>query len=761
MCVFVRGFAVIAAINYTARFLIIGLFAVLSGCGGGGGGVGGGESRVVSIGVSPSSLTFTAPDASASTPWWQSVTLTVSGGTAWLGDINIYGEGIASSYYRYGGNATAEVTVHPSSPSNLSNGIHTGSVTVQVCADKYCSSDIVGSPFTINVTYVVGGLSGLPASINLNALEGESPVAVSETITNASGSSAWTSSVNYNGAITNWLTQSSSSGATLPVTMSVGATPLPPGTYTATMQVTVSGKVLNLPITYTVAKALAPSPGLLGFNIGTTVNAADLSQNVTIGTNYPVGSPKNINWNAAVDVPWLSVTTAGNSSSQPTLTATLVQAQLDQMLNGTHSGYITLSSTDANVTNVTIPVSLFIDRPQISYVSPYIASANSSAEVIIRGKKFSQLNVQNVKFGNSLASAVNVVSDTEIRATYPSLAAGQYPVSVTTSSGSVVSRATLVVTTPTTLTDLTFMNSSAIKGVIHDTERSAVLAFPLSGSFIERHTFNGSSWTSTSVTLPYTFGPVVMSPDGKEIVLLTQDSINSYIVKVDAVTLSVLSVMGPVWNRQAAAVMDDGNVLTGINMYGAFLYSLDLSSQPNSFLPIDNTNVAMPLLSINASGDGSRAILKYDNSATPASSGVYSFDAGTGQFNSFATPIAGFINNIDRTGAHILSNNTNVYNASLALLGNLPYFNDVANSCSTSAAVISQDGTRAYTFCGLSPYGRVYTYDLTAATVNGYFPAIGSYVSVTPFVINSMQISGDGKTLFLVDTAKITMVSLP
>lgn len=742
----------VAAFRRTSRCILIGLVAALSACGGGGGG--GGDDGGVSIEVSPSALTFIAADTSSSAPPSQIVTLTVSGGSAWLGTTSAYGSVINNVSASINGNTTAQVTVTPNSPGNLGVGTHTGSVTVQVCADEFCNSEVAGSPFTINVTYVVGGFSGSPNSISLNAAEGESPVAVSETITNTSGSVAWTTSVVYNGATTNWVTLDATSGSTLPATINVGATTLPPGTYSATMQVTIPGKTLDVPIAYTVSKALAPSPALLGFNLGTTVNAADLSQTVTVGTNYAVGSPKTINWSASSDVPWLSVTSVGNTASQPTLTVTLVQAQLDQMLNGIHWGYITLSSTDANVSDVSIPYSLFIDRAQINYVSPYVAAANSSAEVIIRGKKFSEVTVQNVKFGGTNASAFNVVSDTEIRATHPALVAGQYPVTFTASGANAVSRATLVVTSPATLADLIFLDSSTThKGIIYDQERNVVLVFPVGGSFIERHTYNGSSWSSTSVTLPYTFNPGVMSPDGKEIVLLTQDN---RIVRVDAVTLAELSAMGPLAAApQAAVAMNDGNVLVGAYSYGyTVLHQFDLVNQPNGYIPIANTSVNMLLSSIHISGDGSRAILNYDNL-----NGLYSYNAGTGAFAPITAPIAGNINNMDRTGAHILANNTSVYNASLALLGHLPYNNEASN-CYTSLAAISPDGTRGYTFCRLSPDGRVYTYDLSAVLVNGYFPAVGSYVVVSQ-TISGMQISGDGKTLFLVDDMKASVLSLP
>lgn len=740
----------IAAFKHSARFMLMGLIAVLSACGGGGGG---GGSNGPSYQVSPSSITFTAPDSSSSAPAPQTIDISVTSGDVVLGTSTFSGAVISSLNQIITGNTTAQITVYPSLPSSLGKGTHTGSVMIHACANSNCSSEIAGSPRTIAVTYQIEGFSATPASISLSAVEGESPVAKPELISHSTGSNAWTTSVAYDGATTGWATLSPSSGTTLPATLSVGATTLNAGIYTAAMQLSIPGNNLLLPITYTVAKAMAPSPAALNYMVGESVTPSDISRTVSVATNYVNNPGKTIAWNAASDVAWLGVNpSTGNTGSATQLTATLDQAQVGQLLNGTYSGGITLSSTALYTSSVIIPVTLTVDRAQINYVSPYVATAGGSAEVIIRGKHFSQVTVQDVTFGGISASAFHVVSDTEIRATHPAFAAGQYPVSAVTTTGSIASRAVLVVTNPTTLANLTFLHPGVYKGIIHESERGAILVFPMGGNYIERHIYNGSSWSSTSVTLPYyIYGAGQLSPDGKEIVLSTQDD---RLMRLDANSLNVLSVTNPLTTYpttlRSIAVLNDGNVLVATG--GSSSTSLSLFNlSTRTLTPLANGDVGLMLSSIRTTGDGSRALLRYDNYFSPASNNLYSFDAGTGQFAPITAPIVGSVISLDRTGARTLSNYSNVYDASLTLLGNLPF---------SDSAVISQDGTRAYTHYFNGSSGLVYSYNLTAATVNGYFSVIGNSVSA-PSWLNSMSISSDGRALFLIESSQLTVVPLP
>jgi hypothetical protein len=175
---------------------------------------------------------------------------------------------------------------------------------------------------------------------------------------------------------------------------------------------------------------------------------------------------------------------------------------------------------------------------------------------------------------------------------------------------------------------------------------------------------------------------------------------------------------------------------------------------------VANSSVAHNLFTINVSGDGSRAILKYDNTFSPSAIVDYSYDAGTGQFTPAANPIIGSAIQMDRSGSHILSNYTNVYDAALTPLGVIPYYNGGGFNCATQYAVISPDGTRAYSNCAFGGI-NLYTYDLTAMPVGGYFRTTGSRPLAVSYLPNYMQISEDGNTLFMIYSTQFTVVPLP
>ena len=123
-----------------------------------------------------------------------------------------------------------------------------------------------------------------------------------------------------------------------------------------------------------------------------------------------------------------------------------IPLSLDTMMSGSFNGSVTI--TPASGLPVTVPVTLTISRTQVNFVAPYLAISGTSAEVIVRGDNFSQITVQDVKFGGSSAAAFNVVSDTEIRATHPALAAGTYAVQLQNPQGFNRSLANLVVIDP-------------------------------------------------------------------------------------------------------------------------------------------------------------------------------------------------------------------------------------------------------------------------------------------------------------------------
>lgn len=110
------------------------------------------------------------------------------------------------------------------------------------------------------------------------------------------------------------------------------------------------------------------------------------------------------------------------------------------------------SSLAVSVNTANITVSICIDDPGCSYglivgqpqtinvtctvassvqgdtVSPRVITASQPGDVVIRGRGFT--GATSVRFGSVAASALTVVSDLEIHASYPTLAPALYPVSI-------------------------------------------------------------------------------------------------------------------------------------------------------------------------------------------------------------------------------------------------------------------------------------------------------------------------------------------
>ncbi len=138
------------------------------------------------------------------------------------------------------------------------------------------------------------------------------------------------------------------------------------GTHTSTITVyacttdpnCTSGQLAGSPqtvtVTYTVT-GVAASTASLSYSIGNSPVAGDFTRQFNV-TGYP-----NQNWNAASNVPWLSVLpTSGNAGTATQVTASLVQAQLGVMFGGTYTGTVTINPSSGLA--VTIPVTLTIAR---------------------------------------------------------------------------------------------------------------------------------------------------------------------------------------------------------------------------------------------------------------------------------------------------------------------------------------------------------------------------------------------------------------
>jgi hypothetical protein len=239
------------------------------------------------------------------------------------------------------------------------------------------------------------------------------------------------------------------------------------------------------------------------------------------------------------------VTVAGDSGQ-----ATIVPANPTTLLAGTHQGSFTVyaclndptcSSGQLNGSPQTISVTYDIGSSvDADTVMPRVVAANTGGTVILRGKGFTGASA--VTFGTTAADSVSVVSDTEIHATYPPLAAGSYDIAI--DSGNVAYSGTLDVVSPPAFVPafLTYPVSTPAPATSfsYDADRSALLV--VTGSTLLRYAFDGSSWGAPEQVVMNGLQQVSVSPDGTKLLALvvTTSAVNNgmSMVELDPQTLA-------------------------------------------------------------------------------------------------------------------------------------------------------------------------------------------------------------------------------
>ncbi len=82
-------------------------------------------------------------------------------------------------------------------------------------------------------------------------------------------------------------------------------------------------------------------------------------------------------WQAVSSVPWLSLVPSGGNAGAPVqVAATVSQAAVGAMYDGSYSGTVTITPTSGLV--LRIPVSLAVRRTEVNYVSPYVAFSGAT-----------------------------------------------------------------------------------------------------------------------------------------------------------------------------------------------------------------------------------------------------------------------------------------------------------------------------------------------------------------------------------------------
>jgi uncharacterized protein (TIGR03437 family) len=310
------------------------------------------------ITLSATSLSFTATTSGAA-PAAKTVNVTSSTPTT----VTVLSQGgtwLSASLSSSTTPATVSVAVNQ---ANLAAGTYTGTVSVSSAgaADSpqnisvqfvvSSSSTLTVSPAYANFTYTVGGTAPAPQTINVTA---GAQVTIATTTANGS-----------------WFTLTSSASTTpAALTISVSNTSLPAGNYSATITITspsATNAPFLVPVTLVVSgkPTLAPSPTSLTFT-GQSGGANPASQSISLAGVTSAAVPFSITTSPS----WLSVSTAA-TTTPATLVATV---NTTGMIQGSYQGSITITSSVAGNSPVTIPValnltaSLVVTTPTISSI---------------------------------------------------------------------------------------------------------------------------------------------------------------------------------------------------------------------------------------------------------------------------------------------------------------------------------------------------------------------------------------------------------
>lgn len=332
------------------RLLALGVSACLllvAGCGGGGGGSeGGGGGFRVSLSRTSVQLTLAEgeyPPASAS------LSATWTGqppGNVYIGAV-VEGDGIDPTIPITLSSTRADIVLN--ARSGLAAGRYTGRVLALVCADQACSQPVGGTPIPIAYTVVVTpGLRATPAAVALSAVSGQATGATLA-VQLPPGEAAFQATLD---APTPWLEL----GAQTSTSLQVSARSWRAGTYTAQIRIASGGRVVNVPVSYTVAAPpggeheLALTPGSL--TISTVENAAASVRSVAV-------TPAS--WDPAGPV--VSVRYAGAASGWLTTTRTAtgfdVVANALGMTQGVYTATLTFTPA-APGTPLDVPVSMTV-----------------------------------------------------------------------------------------------------------------------------------------------------------------------------------------------------------------------------------------------------------------------------------------------------------------------------------------------------------------------------------------------------------------
>jgi hypothetical protein len=556
-------------------------------------------------------------------------------------------------------------------------------------------------------------------------------------------------------------------------------------------QVASSPQTINISYVIAPGPVLSSNPAVLG--VQTTPTTAPPQQTLALGSTLPAAWTSSVSYLAGGNSSWLTVPGSGNAPQN-------VSVGVSALPVGAYRAQVTFTPTGGGG-SVSVMVVAVSHNQGAAYVAPYVAIAGSAQSAIVRGSGFASLSAAQtqVLFGATAGSNVTVVSDTEIKATVPALAAGAYPVTVKDNAQTLQGNPTLTVVAAPAYAYAKIARAANTDPVppgelLYDAVRGAIYLYDVNGfgpaiggqyaDEIERYRFSAGAWGADVL---YAFSPL-----GQQLVQFSQGSLSlaadgstlvrsgfSTVDQVDPVAGTLLSttaasdtfgVNNYVLSLGVGTMTNTGMLLGSAHLTGPvsspvlpdFVYFYDVPTQ--AFLPAPAPPGTNDISNFTFTGSlDESTVLMTEGGALPVFALVY--DAGSASY-----PISGGLGTLNSSLASLSFDGSRAlmhadttryavvdFSAGMSnLRGYLP---------AADAVVISPDGTRGFEFVASTL--TIHVYDLTAAVNgNGQYPEIGTGLVLADAPSASgtnavMIITPDGGTLILAGTTNVIVTPKP
>jgi len=609
--------------------------------------------------------------------------------------------------------------------------IDTGTYTSRFYIGTVRADGTVIDSIPVDITYVVKSvITSLPKTVNFEL--GTTPLTQQVVLATEGNSIDWSMAVEYLSG-TDWLTVSVDGNGRLPATLALDAKILDMGTYAANIIITSLNNTdtLTIPVNYTVPEPRS-TPASAAFLVDTSTISDQLIQTVTLLDRYfSANTAEDVTWSVSSDTAWVSIApTSGRASVDRSFSIKIDETVLNSVAPGQQEAVITVSA--AGVADLLIPVKLTL---MLSYVSPYVAVPNTSAEVIVRGAGFDYIGTQAISFGTSLATDAMLLSDSEFRINNPALASGRYLITIANALGLDRSQAELVVVDSPNYTSTKIAVRGGYVGsrTIYDAERQTLFIGDPNEAHIERYQLAPGSGWSTDFLLIEGLRDIAQSPNGKLLLVATYTGL----VYVDAGTFAITDQITLPVNIQGGkahslAFTNNGKVVT---LLGDSIkpYVFDLESQ--SFELLLNKTFTNP--TVTASANLSRLIV---TESSISSALVYYYDASNGQFVETTTSMVTKSVSFDRAGKNVILDSRYVFDENFNQLGQLPIY---------TVTVMSPSGTLAYGYNN----NILYTYNiLQPDNPGGAITAVGAGTAISNHSggVGRLLLSHDAGNIFVI-----------